>query len=468
MNTISIEENTAPAFKKQKLETVYSIDDSDNSDIEKDVQENRTAENDEKTDFEVPETQTHKEPTMEEIFDNFNLKRIVRENHGDPIKQICFNFVKPQNVKESEPKHEEMDCDEEKSEESDSVPTKTESFIVQTDIEFVYNQGQTHKDHEDSSNIILAISNQQVNVYDNEHCGDHLDIMSHFSAAQNDILLSACWVPAKSDSVFVTGYESGKTGIFSVAYSKEICTIEAHNDKVIDVQPHPTIPKLFLSVSLDGTTKLWDYEKNLCLCRFDYGASVSSFSKDGKYIATGSKNGEVRMWEIPDFVDFEESRNYPKIYTVEDSNLIHSGKKHYGSKNDCIRVLNGTILVKNIGGRFELFDIQSKDLIKSFNVPDNGESSCKFDVRQVNDENYVCVGNSSGSVYIFEVKTGRVVRKLSHKRSVRPVTSCVFSKSCRNLIYSNDSSFLWRYDYIDAKMMKKWESLSNSEDPKEH
>jgi hypothetical protein len=62
---------------------------------------------------------------------NFFLKRIVKENHGLPIHQLVLG---------------------------------PETLDPSTNM----------------SNILATISPQQVNFYDNEHCGNHLDSMSHF------------------------------------------------------------------------------------------------------------------------------------------------------------------------------------------------------------------------------------------------------------------------------------------------
>ncbi|KAJ1958417.1 hypothetical protein GGI12_004738, partial [Dipsacomyces acuminosporus] len=73
------------------------------------------------------------------------------------------------------------------------------------------------------------------------------------------------------------------------------------------------------------------------------------------------------------------------------------------------------------------------------------------------DDDYLCVGDSRGSVYIYNIESGRLLRHLAHKRSVRPVTCCVFSRDCRSVIYAGEGGFIWRYDYVDDETLAEWE-----------
>ncbi len=62
-----------------------------------------------------------------EILKKLILRRIVKENHGRPIKHIAFNFTSPCNA-----------------------------------------------------NLVATVGANQANIYDNENCGSHLDIMCNY------------------------------------------------------------------------------------------------------------------------------------------------------------------------------------------------------------------------------------------------------------------------------------------------
>ncbi|OMH84335.1 hypothetical protein AX774_g2135 [Zancudomyces culisetae] len=265
----------------------------------------------------------------ENIFEHMFLRRIVRENHGVSILKTQFNFVKlskacaetSNNVQalgespdmaeviesESDPTCE-MDSDSAMDTDID-VKAKDESRVVELDADERYRHTAVKKDPQDTSNILITLSSTQANIYDNEHCGDHLDIMSNYQVDSGLEIVCGGWVSTRNDAVF----------------------------------------------------------------------------------AVGLANGQIRI------------------------------------------------------------------IIGSFNVPNNEENSCNFDVSS--DGNYICTGNASGAIFIFNVNTGKVINKLHHKRSVRPITCCTFSKDSKSIIYGSDSSLLWRYDYIDAKRRMKWESF---------
>ncbi|KAJ2514113.1 hypothetical protein GGI11_004190, partial [Coemansia sp. RSA 2049] len=131
-----------------------------------------------------------------------------------------------------------------------------------------------------------------------------------------------------------------------------------------------------------------------------------------------------------------------------------------GSSVDCIRFANAKLLVKNVSGRIEYWDLQTSSLLRAFSVRNHGVNVSRFDVSF--DDKFICVGNSRGEVCIYCIESGKSVRTLSHKRSVRPVTSCVFTRDCRSIVYTGEGGFIWRYDYIDDETLAEWEKPEDS------
>ncbi|KAJ1938677.1 hypothetical protein GGF37_004716 [Kickxella alabastrina] len=136
------------------------------------------------------------------------------------------------------------------------------------------------------------------------------------------------------------------------------------------------------------------------------------------------------------------------------------GKKYAGSAIDCIRFAKSNLVVKNTSGRIDYWDLDSLSLIRGFNVRHHGIIISRFDVSY--DDEYLCVGNSRGKVYVYGLDSGRIVSHLAHKRSVRPVTCCLFSRDCRSVIYAGEGGFLWRYDYVDDETLAEWEKPDES------
>lgn len=79
----------------------------------------------------------------------------------------------------------------------------------------------------------------KINVYDNEHCGDHLDIMSHFNLAveseegspPNKQLHSACWLHRPEDALIATAGADAKIHILSLANSEELAILSGHSSR---------------------------------------------------------------------------------------------------------------------------------------------------------------------------------------------------------------------------------------------
>jgi secreted PhoX family phosphatase len=119
------------------------------------------------------------------IFKNMRLRRIIKENHNSFINQIAF-FHNPSSY------HHLHQQDSDPT--ADNVNLFSENPAAFKDI-----KKQIRTDEDDTSNVLATVGQAQVtklqplffmmqelrdqkaNVYDNQHLGDHLDIMSHFS-----------------------------------------------------------------------------------------------------------------------------------------------------------------------------------------------------------------------------------------------------------------------------------------------
>lgn len=74
------------------------------------------------------------------FLENLHLSRLIKENHGECLIECCF---------------------------------------FKSEIKDIYNP----------TNLLAVIGGKQANIYDNEHCGTHLDIMSQFNCDQNLVIV---------------------------------------------------------------------------------------------------------------------------------------------------------------------------------------------------------------------------------------------------------------------------------------
>ncbi|EIE87898.1 hypothetical protein RO3G_12609 [Rhizopus delemar RA 99-880] len=203
------------------------------------------------------------------------LRRIVKENHGRDINQLAFFFN-----------------------------NKNFNAPSGLDLNKTFDKrGAVQRNSTDTSNILATIGGCELSVYDNEHCGDHLDIMSNFDITEEDgvnrELYTFCWLYRQGDAWLATAGADGLIHILSLANSQEIKILEGHSKTIHDLQSHPQNDNIILSTSKDGTIRLWDVDENICLAIFECDATVSCFHPSGTKFVSGNSRGELREWQIP-------------------------------------------------------------------------------------------------------------------------------------------------------------------------
>ncbi|KAJ2766040.1 hypothetical protein IWQ56_003869, partial [Coemansia nantahalensis] len=321
-------------------------------------------------------------------------------------------------------------------------------------------RGAAVREADDCSNLLVSAGHTQASVFDNENCGDHLDIMSHFQLPDGaaGALRSCCWIRAPGDALFAVAGEDRLVHVVSLAWTREIRVLRGHTDAVVDLQPHPTDHRLLLSVGCDQTVRIWSVLTGACLRIYRCAASAARFHPEGTAVFVGSPAGDVWQWPLADLAAASDCAA-PRECTPADGTQVIAGKRGLGAAIDCLRFAQSRLLAKNTAGRIEYWDLQAGALIRSFSVPRHGVNVSRFDVSY--DDRYVCVGNGQGEVVIFSIDTGKAVRRLTHKRSVRPVTCALFTRDCRAVVYAGEGGFIWRYDFVDDETLAEWERPGN-------
>ncbi|KAF9902720.1 hypothetical protein EC991_004607 [Linnemannia zychae] len=383
------------------------------------------------TDPAIPDSITSRSEQLEAIFKNLRLRRIVKENHASEINQMAFCLNQRHNktpfgldhVKAFEPR------------------------------------GAVKRDSWDNSNILGTTGGPQANIYDNEHCGDHLDLMSHFlldpageeGAEELPEMLTCCWMHQPQDAILATAGTDRVIHILSLARSKELVRLTGHNHTITDIQAHPFNDDYILSASKDGSVRMWNILTGKCLFIFEIKSSVVCFNPntEGKTFLTGGYNGEVREWSIPT-LDTEPEE--PIVVLANESRVLQSGL--HSARIDCIRFAKGKVLSKSVNGKIEYWDPETLAHIRTFTIKNTASNQCRFDVSL--DELFFCAGTSNGSVYIYNIDTGRTVTELKHRRSTKAIRTCIFARDSRTVICAGEDSFIWRYDYVTDETLNEW------------
>ncbi|KAF9129990.1 hypothetical protein BGW39_003595 [Mortierella sp. 14UC] len=367
----------------------------------------------------TPDSIANKSEQLEAIFKNLRLRRIVKENHASEINQMAFCLNQRHN--------------------------KTPFGLDH--IKIFEQRGAVKRDSWDNSNILGTTGGPQANIYDNEHCGDHLDIMSHF-------LLDPVGEEGAEefpDAILATAGTDKVVHILSLSRSKELVRLTGHNHTITDIQAHPFNDDYILSASKDGSVRMWNILTGKCLFIFEIKASVVCFNPitEGKTFLTGGYNGEVREWPIPT-LDIEPEE--PVVVLANESRVLQAGL--HSARIDCIRFAKGKVLSKSVNGKVEYWDPETSAHIRTFTIKNTSSNQCRFDVSM--DELFFCVGTSNGSVYIYNIDTGRTVTELKHRRSTKAIRTCIFARDSRTVVCAGEDSFIWRYDYVTDETLNEW------------
>ncbi|KAG0197657.1 hypothetical protein BGX28_008849 [Mortierella sp. GBA30] len=364
---------------------------------------------------------------LEAIFKNLRLRRIVKENHSSEVNQLAFCL---------NPRH-----------------NKTPFGLDQ--VKEFEKRGAVKRDPSDNSNVLGTTGGPQANIYDNEHCGDHLDIMSHFlldpvgeeGAEELPEMLTCCWMHQPQDAILATAGTDKVIHILSLARSKELIRLSGHNHTITDIQAHPSKDEYLLSASKDGSVRMWNILTGKCLLIFEIKASVVCFNPDteGRTFLTGGYNGEVREWSVP---SLDSEPEEPIVVLANESRILQSNL--HSARIDCIRFAGGKVLSKSVNGKVELWDPNTLQHNRTFTIKNTASNQCRLD------ELFFCAGTSNGSVYIYNIATGRTVTELKHRRSTKAIRTCIFSRDSRTVICGGEDSFIWRYDYVTDETLNEW------------
>ncbi|KAI9208775.1 uncharacterized protein BJ171DRAFT_213253 [Polychytrium aggregatum] len=251
------------------------------------------------------------------IFANFHLRRIVKENHGQPIYRCCYN----------------------------KYPSMMSGIAFLEEI--------------DTSNIYATLSEQQVNFYDNEHCGDHLDIISQFTvkpkpgrSPKSPFKLVTCtWVRREFETVLAVGDSDGCIRLLSLAMSKETDCIDTNSDvtttpiSIVELHAHPIDSELLFSLMSDSTVQLWHLSARRCLCIFKTNATVMDVHSKGYAFVTGAADGSLAEWTIPSSVHALDKKAATKFTPIQsEDHKVHEVSLDAGT-GKC-----ATVAVDAVGG----------------------------------------------------------------------------------------------------------------------
>jgi serine/threonine protein kinase len=183
----------------------------------------------------------------------------------------------------------------------------------------------------------------------------------------------------------------------------EVATLRGHRDSVISVSFSPD-GKFLASGSLDKTVKVWEVGswREVATLRGHGGAVFSvSFSPDGNFLASGSEDKTVKVWELVSWWEVATLRGHgdgvTSVAFSPDGKFLASGSR------------DATVKVWAVGSWREVTTLRGhEDVVWSVSFSPDG--------------NFLASGSGDKTVKVWEVGRWREVATLRHGSSVWSVT----------------------------------------------
>ncbi|KAI5644562.1 WD repeat-containing protein 44 [Phthorimaea operculella] len=261
-------------------------------------------------------------------------------------------------------------------------------------------------------------------------------------------------------------------------HPKPFCVYSGHTSDLLDVSWSKNY--FLLSSSMDKTVRLWHISRGECLCCFqhiDFVTAIVFHPRDDRYFLSGSLDGKLRLWNIPDkkVAVWNEVDGKTKLITA--ANFCQNGKfavvgtydgrcifyttdqlkyhtqidvRSTRGKNSTGRKISGIepmpnddkILVTSNDSRIRLYDLRDLNLSCKYKGYVNVSSQIKASFSH--DGKYIVSGSENQCIYIW--KTYHDYSKFSSVRRDRNdywegikahnavVTCCVFAPNPDHMI----------------------------------
>ncbi|MEQ8186755.1 MAG: hypothetical protein ABRQ39_02190 [Candidatus Eremiobacterota bacterium] len=261
----------------------------------------------------------------------------------------------------------------------------------------------------------------------------------------------------------------------------ELVTQSGHSDSVWVCSFSPD-GRFLASGSIDGTVKLWDVKTGKELKTF-YGSSESivslCFNADGTMLAGGSSCGTITLWSVTDGTVISEIKKPDTV--IECLSFSHDGKLLAcgGHKNGVINILDTetckevftiaghskTVLSLKFFRKEKKLASAGKDgTIRLWDLNNRGKEISVFHVDApvysislTSDEKYLACGSEDKKVTLWDMSSGEKVFSLSGHSE--PVLSVSFSPGGKMLASAGQDKKIILWDRLGGREIFKVESF---------
>lgn len=228
---------------------------------------------------------------------------------------------------------------------------------------------------------------------------------------------------------------------------KPFAILKGHTADILDVSWSKNY--FILSSGMDRTVKLWHLSRNECLCCFqhiDFVTCVAFLPKDDRYFLSGSLDGKLRMWHIPDkkvavwndtekkyitAMTFVKSGKFAVVGTYDGKCIFYTsdqlkyhtavdvrstrGKNARGHKVTGLTSHGDKLLVTSNDSRIRMYDIRDKALTCKFKGVQNDHSQIRAAFSP--DGRHIICGSEDKFVYIWRASDTTVALSVRKDRN---------------------------------------------------
>uniref|UniRef100_A0A0R3S3Q4 WD repeat-containing protein 44 n=1 Tax=Elaeophora elaphi TaxID=1147741 RepID=A0A0R3S3Q4_9BILA len=261
---------------------------------------------------------------------------------------------------------------------------------------------------------------------------------------ENDLRSSSTTLGESAGSSTSHDDENGSLTTALMA-SKPLCTYRSHTADVLDLSWSRNY--FILSSGMDRTVKLWHLSRPECLCCFqhmDFVTCIAFMPKDDRYFLSGSLDGKLRLWHIPDkkvalwneveqvkfitAIAFAKNGKFAVVGTYDgrcffyttDQLKYHTvidvrssrGKNARGHKVTGLAVHGDKLLVTSNDSRIRMYDLRDMALTCKFKGAQNERSQIRASLSP--DGKHIVCGSEDRFIYIWttaDLPSSLAVRK---------------------------------------------------------
>jgi len=223
--------------------------------------------------------------------------------------------------------------------------------------------------------------------------------------------------------------------------------LQGHENEILNLAKVPKEKQdILLSSSSDRTVRQWDYFSGNCtaIYHLQFAPNCFTVNLEGTHFIYSVKEGifsSLIAQNLPE--------NSEKEAQFTESTLINNNPHKKGSIIDCVKFMSSSVLLsKSRDGKMYLWDENVERPLREFKLKKASKGTYyngKFDVNS--DLSLLALGSPTGSVLIFDFKTGDFINKLKFKRSKKPINAVAFGGNDVTNLVAVSEPFVWRWEF---------------------